>query len=196
LTATQAATQIDHRLVKALGHPMRVRILATLNERVASPSELAEEFDEGLSQLSYHIKVLKDLECIELVETQPRRGAVEHFYRAMARAHLGNPEWREVPESLRGGVSAVVLQTFMDRAVEALKAGTLDARDDSYLTWTPMVVDEDGWGEIASMMAEMLDRGFEIQAKSAERLAAAGEEGTNVTVGLASFESPAEKSSS
>ncbi len=98
LTPSQATSKIDHRLVKALGHPTRVRILAALNERVASPTQLAEEFDEGLSQLSYHIKVLKDLECIELVGTRPRRGAVEHFYRAIARAHLGDPEWREIPE--------------------------------------------------------------------------------------------------
>ncbi len=78
----------------------------------------------------------------------------------------------------------------MDRAVDALEAGTLDARDDSYLTWTPLVVDEEGWNEVASMMAETLDRVFSVQVKSAERLAQAGAEGTNVTVALASFESP------
>jgi Bacterial regulatory protein, arsR family. len=186
----QATAQIDQRVAKALSNPLRVRILAVLNERVASPAQLAEEFGEGLSQLSYHVKVLKEFECIELVRTRPRRGAVEHFYRATARAHLGNPEWRQVPESVRGGVSAVVLQTFMDKAVEALEAGTLDARDDSYLTWTPLVVDEAGWEEIASLMAEALERVFVIQERSARRLAEAPEEGVSTTVALASFESP------
>jgi hypothetical protein len=31
---------------------------------------------------AYHVRVLKKLGCIELVGMQPRRGAVEHVYRA------------------------------------------------------------------------------------------------------------------
>ena len=73
---------VDQRLVKALAHPLRVEILTILNERMASPNELSKELDEGLSQVSYHVKVLKDFECIEMVKTEPRRGAVEHYYRA------------------------------------------------------------------------------------------------------------------
>ena len=33
---------IDQRLIKALGHPVRVHALAILNERVASPNEIVE----------------------------------------------------------------------------------------------------------------------------------------------------------
>ena len=75
---------VDQRLVKALAHPLRVEILIILNERMASPNELSKELEEGLSQVSYHVKVLKDFECIEMVKTEPRRGAVEHYYRATA----------------------------------------------------------------------------------------------------------------
>lgn len=67
-------------LFTALGHPLRVRILAALYERTASPNEISKEFKEGLSQISYHFKVLKDCKCIRMVKTEPRRGAVEHFY--------------------------------------------------------------------------------------------------------------------
>ena len=55
---------------------------------MASPNELSKELEEGLSQVSYHVKVLKDFECIEMVKTEPRRGAVEHYYRATSRAFL------------------------------------------------------------------------------------------------------------
>jgi len=37
---------LDRRLIKALGHPVRVRALEVLNVRVASPSELAKELSE------------------------------------------------------------------------------------------------------------------------------------------------------
>ena len=79
---------IDQRLIKALAHPLRSDILAILNERVASPNELSQQLGEGLSQVSYHVKVLREFDCIELVKTEPRRGAVEHFYRAIKRSLL------------------------------------------------------------------------------------------------------------
>src|SRR5262249_46938477 len=90
-------TGVDQRLVKALAHPLRVEILTILNERMASPNELSKELEEGLSQVSYHVKVLKDFECIEMVKTEPRRGAVEHYYRATSRAYLTDPDWRSLP---------------------------------------------------------------------------------------------------
>src|SRR5215212_8131241 len=93
------ASGVDQKLVKALAHPLRVEILAILNERMASPNELSKELDEGLSQVSYHVKVLKDFECIELVKTEPRRGAVEHYYRATARSFLTDRDWRALPDS-------------------------------------------------------------------------------------------------
>ena len=38
----------DPRIIKALTHPLRVSILGTLEERTASPSELAEELGAPL----------------------------------------------------------------------------------------------------------------------------------------------------
>jgi DNA-binding transcriptional ArsR family regulator len=76
---------IDLRLVKALTHDLRVQILEILNERIASPKELAAELGEGLPQVSYHVNVLREYDCIELVSTAPRRGATEHYYRANSR---------------------------------------------------------------------------------------------------------------
>ena len=70
----------DSRMVKALAHPLRVRVLGALEDRTASPSELAEELGANLSLLSYHVRKLEELGMIELVRKGMRRGAVEHFY--------------------------------------------------------------------------------------------------------------------
>jgi predicted transcriptional regulator len=43
---------------------------------------IAAELGLDLRGVAYHVRVLKKLGCIELVGTQPRRGAVEHVYRA------------------------------------------------------------------------------------------------------------------
>jgi DNA-binding transcriptional ArsR family regulator len=76
---------VDQQVIKALVHPIRAQALAILNERTASPNEIAKELGQGVGHVSYHINVLQKCECIELVDTAPRRGAVEHYYRATSR---------------------------------------------------------------------------------------------------------------
>lgn len=66
----------------ALDHPLRVRILTTLAGRTASPSELAEEWSVSLGVASYHFKRLHKAGLLRLVRKVPRRGAVEHYYKA------------------------------------------------------------------------------------------------------------------
>jgi DNA-binding transcriptional ArsR family regulator len=99
-----ASRSVDQRVIKALAHPLRVQILAILNDRMASPNELSKELDEGLSQVSYHVKVLKDFDMIEMVKTEPRRGAVEHYYRASSKVLI--PSWvlKLLPKSAQRGV--------------------------------------------------------------------------------------------
>jgi DNA-binding transcriptional ArsR family regulator len=190
------STGLDQRLIKALAHPLRVHALAILNEKVASPNQLSKELGEGLSQVSYHIKVLREFDCIELVKTEPRRGAVEHFYRATTRASFSDAEWAQLPRSVRPGMSARLLYDIMDDAMGAIGAGTFDARDDRHLSWTPMVLDEEGWQEAVAAQTELLERFFDIQAASAGRLAEAGEEGLSASFSMMGFETPRRKRSS
>src|SRR3954470_8878272 len=78
----------EARIAKALAHPLRARILQRLGERVASPGDLALELGAPLGVVSYHVRMLRDYDCVELVRTEPRRGALQHFYRATA-----GPPW-------------------------------------------------------------------------------------------------------
>ncbi len=195
-TKGKTKTGVDQRLVKALAHPLRVEILAILNERLASPNELSKELDEGLSQVSYHVKVLKDYECIELVKTEPRRGAVEHYYRATARAFLTDQDWQHLPASIKPGMSASFIRLLVDDVVAALKNGSFDARDDRHISWTPGVVDEQGWSETVELVNETLEQAIEIHTRSASRLAKSGEEGIPSTVAFLHFEGSDSASSS
>lgn len=74
---------------KAVAHPLRVRILQTLGPKdLWSPNGLAAELGEPLGNVSYHVKTLLDYDAVVLVKTEPRRGAVEHFYRSTGRIKL------------------------------------------------------------------------------------------------------------
>jgi DNA-binding transcriptional ArsR family regulator len=184
------AVRIDQELVKALSHPLRVQILEALQDRVASPSELSREMDLGIGVVSYHTNTLVSCRCLELVHTVPRRGAVEHFYRATPRSFIGHQDWRRAPRSVRGGVTDAAVASFVAKAAAAVEAGTIDSRDDTTLSWMPMRVDDRGWSEIAAIMDEALGRLMDVHAASGARLGGAG--GIPVVVGLAGFEASAE----
>jgi DNA-binding transcriptional ArsR family regulator len=181
---------VDLRMAKALSHPIRVQVLAILHKRVASPNQIAQELGEGLSQVSYHVKVLKEFNCIELVRTEPRRGAVEHFYRATARAFLTNSDWESLPNSVQQGISVAVVQMVVEDVLEALGADTFDSREDRHLSRTPLILDGEGWGDIASLLSDTLDRVLEIQVESSSRLAKGNEKGILAKVEILHFESP------
>lgn len=70
----------DREMVRALSHPVRVEILETLRDRVASPNELSREMHRSLGVISYHANTLVRCGCLELVASMPRRGSVEHFF--------------------------------------------------------------------------------------------------------------------
>jgi DNA-binding transcriptional ArsR family regulator len=167
---------IDARLAKALAHPLRVRLLAALNDGVASPNQLAEQVDEPLQNVSYHVRVLLSLGCIELVRTAQRRGAIEHFYRALTRPFFSESDWQQLPTSARHSISDAVLRTVWDDTARALDAGTFDTRDDRHLTRTPLALDEQGWTELNEIMGEVQERAEAIQAESADRLAKTGDD--------------------
>jgi len=183
---------VDPRIAKALSHPMRARILRILDERVASPNEIAEMIDERLPNVSYHVRALLDLGCIELVDTAQRRGAIEHYYRAVVRPFFSDSDWKRIPRSGRQAISDTLLQVMWEDVSEAIEAGTFDSRPDRSLTHTPIVVDEEGWSELADIMARALREVEKVESQSARRLKRSNEAGVSTKVVLMQFESPPE----
>jgi DNA-binding transcriptional ArsR family regulator len=183
--------QIDSSLVRALSHPLRVEILQVLNEREASPNELMDLLEQPLGNVAYHARVLEKCGCIEQVRTEQRRGAVEHYFRAVPRSYIGHQDWRKVPRSVRSEVTGASFDTFLNRAAEALQAGKIDDREDTTLNWMSMAVDEVGWAQAAEVLSEALARLQSVHEQSRHRLGMTGGEATPMIVGLAAFEAAA-----
>jgi DNA-binding transcriptional ArsR family regulator len=169
-SSTKDQHELDSNIVKALSHPLRMRILTRLNEGVASPNEMAKEFEESLPLVSYHVRILRELDCIELVRTTPRRGAIEHHYRALTRPFLDDDDWAQLPPSARKAVSNTVLSKALGDVRNAVAAGTFDDRADRHLSYTSLVLDEQGWRSLGDRLNELLDWVIEEQASAAGRL--------------------------
>lgn len=177
----------EQQLVKALAHPLRVAILRQLEEGPNSPNQISHRIDEKLGNVSYHMKVLRDLDCVELVDTRPRRGALEHFYGLNPNGAMGSRTWKEVPPALRTHYAGTALADFTTRAVEALDAGTAESREGSGVTWLPLYIDEQGWKELQWVLSGVEKRFRAVAEKSAGRMGSSGD-GFPVIVAVAAFE--------
>src|SRR3954451_21545148 len=119
--------ELDEGLLKAISHPLRHRLLGMLDGRTASPNELARELGLPLGRVSYHVRLLHDLGAIELVGTEPRRGALEHYYRAVTRAWYGEGDWARLPRSARRGILGHNLHQIFTWVTAAAEAGGFGA---------------------------------------------------------------------
>lgn len=162
---------LDDRLVKAMTHPLRMKILTRLHGKVASPRQVAAELDERLGTIAYHFRYLNDLELIELVRTEPRRGATEHFYRGLERPYLSDDMWAQVAPAARASVSAVVVNDIVEDVKRSIHEGRFDAREDRHLSRVPLVIDEQGWQDVRDLLAGALEDILLIQGEAANRMA-------------------------
>jgi DNA-binding transcriptional ArsR family regulator len=158
----------EARIAKALAHPLRARILQRLGERVASPGELAVELDAPLGVVSYHVRMLREYDCVELVRTEPRRGALQHYYKATARAVLDADQRRTLPAALRSELSGETLQGLVDDLAAAADAGAL-ADPETLVSRTPLELDERGWRKLNRLLARTQEQALAIAEESAAR---------------------------
>lgn len=180
--------RIDTRVAKALSHPLRSHIFTILSERVASPNELARLIGAPLQNVSYHVRALRELECVELVDTARRRGATEHYYRAVTRPLVEDAHWEQVPMTVRTEASRVGLRLIWSDAMQAIRAGTFEGRPDRHLSRTPLVLDAQGWREVNALLRETYSRADRIAADSAQRLQDRGAEGVSTRLAMLHFE--------
>jgi DNA-binding transcriptional ArsR family regulator len=182
---TKKAQSLNQRLIKGLSHPLRVLILAHMNERPWSPRELERELGEGLSQVSYHVKVLYDFELIELVDTQPRRGAIEHYYKAIERAFIPSSMTKDIPKSAQRVLGDETLQNLDGDLRESLKSGKFYARDDWHASWTPADLDDQGCKDAEKLADRFIEDFLHIEAESAERRAASKDGDQHIAISAA-----------
>lgn len=158
----------DPRLVRALAHPLRLRILSIFEERVASPKEIADELGAPLTHVSYHVRQLAQLGLIKLERTTPRRGAVEHHYRMDASPSIADDAWQAAPQIAKEALVGVALEHLSAQVNGAAAEGGF-SREGAHLARMPLVLDEQGWREASEAIAGLVDDMERIQADAKKR---------------------------
>jgi DNA-binding transcriptional ArsR family regulator len=167
---TKPITEIeDPRLVKALAHPLRIRILGILERRSATPKELAEMLEVPLENLSYHVRALRDFGFIKLERRRMVRGAVEHRYGVVARPRITAAAWEQLPAIVREALDAASLDQIWDVVTRAAAQDKM-ARPESHMARRVARLDEQGLAEMSEVVTQAVDRLVEIEKQSVQRL--------------------------
>jgi DNA-binding transcriptional ArsR family regulator len=177
------------QLVRALASPTRIRILDAIADGPASLRELVSRMAEKQGVVSYHLKVLRATGCVRVAEPEPVSEAGERLYEL---APMARPTRQLAPSRVRTGPGhppAGAVRAAIERGTPSTGEDLFGQRQNQ-LSCTSMVVDEQGWREIAAAIGEAMDRISTAHEGSAKRLTEGEENGINATVAVASFESP------
>ncbi|MDQ3742382.1 MAG: helix-turn-helix domain-containing protein [Actinomycetota bacterium] len=158
----------DPRVVKALAHPIRMKILGILDERTATPKELAGALGLPLENVSYHVRTLKDFGFIKLEKTRQVRGAVEHHYKLAARPQIGNKLWEEIPRVMQEALIDANLSAFIEDLGRAAMEGGFDLAEANLANYS-LILDEEGVKEVDAILREAEDRIEQASQKAQKR---------------------------
>ena len=176
-------TEIDDpRYVKALAHPLRIRILAMLADHSASPVQLSSRLDATLGTVAYHVRTLHSLGLVELVDTRQRRGATEHYYRAREHPRFPDDAWSGLAPVAKQRMLSAMLQQIGQYVTGSAAAGGFD-RSEAHMTRSSLRLDERGWQQLAAATRKWLREAERIEETAAKRLDNAGGAATDGAAG-------------
>ena len=171
----------DPRWLRAISHPIRIRLLAMLEEEPASPVILASKLDQPLGTIAYHVRTLYDLGLLKLVSTRQRRGATEHYYKTVGRPASSQEAWEELDAISKQRLLTALIAKATDYATRSAAAGGFDASD-AHISTDALKLDDEGWKQLAGATRKWLARAREIEREAAGR---SGEDPeSELTVGL------------
>lgn len=175
--ATQARPHlIDERLLKAQSHPIRAHILNILSEGPSSPARMHRRMENvSLNLVCHHVKVLRSVGLIELVDIKHHGGRKEHIYRATRRQYFDLEEWLRVDPKFRQPIITTILSQISEDTGRAMVEGKFSELADSHLSRSPIELDQAGWLEVVEVLESALNGVLEAHARSVERSQHSGE---------------------
>ncbi|MCW3064734.1 MAG: transcriptional regulator, ArsR family [Solirubrobacterales bacterium] len=178
----------DPRLVKALSHPLRVRIMGILEHRTATPKQLADAVGVNLENVAYHVRTLRDLGLIKLERRGRVGGAVEHYYKAVERPRVTAKAWERMPDiSQRAMIGAALEQ--LGAIVSAAASEGRFSRPQSHVSRRPLVLDNEGFAEASKVLSWALDELLAVEKQAKKRIETGAEEVPTTAVTLL-FDTP------
>jgi DNA-binding transcriptional ArsR family regulator len=105
---------------KALGHPVRHRIVNVLRQQPATLRQLASVLGLAKGTISFHVHVLRDAGLVRLAETQHVRGGTEQHFALVSQGFKFHQDASIGPEFLLQAAAAEMLPAGGEEAGRTL----------------------------------------------------------------------------
>ncbi|HEY0528732.1 MAG TPA: winged helix-turn-helix domain-containing protein [Gemmatimonadaceae bacterium] len=112
--------------LRALAHPLRLRMMELFAESPKTTKQVAELLDQPPTRLYHHVAALERAGLLVLRETRPNRGVVEKWYGAVAQ-QIGSPRGTSDKSSEGRAARRAVVATVMEQAKQEIMAVPLGA---------------------------------------------------------------------
>jgi predicted transcriptional regulator len=184
---TMPEIRVDDQLHRLLRNSSMLETFVALIEKRGSPSDIAERLKIKLSKAIYCVEQLEEMNLIEEVDTERRRGQDAHIFKAVMRPIWKTEEWEQLSQDERERLVAWVLQLFLRDVARAWTARTFQARVDTHTSRSPLRVDGQGWRDIKSILDGALASIHEVEVESVDRLREAGDDAELILARAAMF---------
>lgn len=191
--ARKEARHIDDvGTLKAFSHPLRIKLYrALVVARTATASHLAEQVDEAVSLVSYHLRKLAEHDLIEEAGPQSGDGRERWWRPASEGFRVRHEDMKDAPEKL--AAQGVLARTLLDQRAELYRRYLDEAAtwDDA---WRTAAFDSENLlrldaGELGDLRAELeaTVRRYQDRARAAEEAGDDPARRENVAVHLHGF---------
>jgi DNA-binding transcriptional ArsR family regulator len=180
---------VEETVSYAVGHRIRIEILAALHEGPKSAADLAKVVREPLSTVNHHIEELLVDGSIEIAWAKPiRANMTQNFYRVVELPEFSKEEVEEMSPEERQALFALIAQATTAETLASLWAGKMIYDPDIVLAWNWFNLDAQGRKDLAQEQNESWDRVKDIAGDSANRMANSKEKGVTYVVTMFGFQ--------
>lgn len=188
MTKPKSGRSIEEAVSYAVGHRIRIEVLAALHEGPASANDLSRIVHQPLSKVTHHIEELLVSGSIEIARTETVGNISQNFYCVVKLPFYSDDDTAEMTPEERRVTAGLILQASMAEALASLWAGKLHTDPRVMLAWTRINLDKRGREDLADEQARSWKRMQEIEAEAAGRRAESGEPGGTYVVTSLGYE--------
>lgn len=165
--------QATQNRMKAMTHPLRAEAFRLIRDRhPISPKEVAGELEADTKDVSYHIRKLKEFNCVEVVDSRRVRAVVETFYAPTELHMIDTDEWMELVEDepeMAEFVIDDIMQSTVDDYTDSRRAAVVGTDEEFFIVRNLPVLDPKGIREALKASQKYENEIMDIAARSAER---------------------------
>jgi DNA-binding transcriptional ArsR family regulator len=176
-------------LIETLSDPLRAQVYIAVADRPGvTIAQIATRIGESARRVRHQIEWLSAAGLVVVDSETARRNMRERHYRALHLPRIEEDEGPWIAEERRGIILSITRQILGDVG-RAIRGRAFGEHPGHSAVRVPGEVDGRGREEVEAIVIESTVRLEEAMVRSAERLEAAGEAGTEVIAALLLFES-------